>query len=189
MEIEAERGLSRARQLRKAGRAGKAISELHTLIRRHPDYVGALYELGMIHIGKKDYTAALPFMVRAAMHNPKDYRILSNLAAVYYELEAFDMAEITNRFAIELNPDSPENRFNQGNTLVRQRQYEAAAREYQRALELDNTYFGAAIRLAHDTHHVSDGRQRVEGGHGDVRRAVEQRPHSSGSLQQRKPVS
>jgi tetratricopeptide (TPR) repeat protein len=153
-ELEAERSLSRARELRKAGRAGEAVNELRTVLRRHPDYVGALYELGMIHIEKKDYSAALPYLVRAAMHNPKDYRISSNLAALYYELEAFDMAEHTNRFAIDLNPKSHESRFNQGKILVKQRRYEAAAHQYRRALELDKNYFDAAIRLGRCYEHL-----------------------------------
>ncbi|NOZ32271.1 MAG: tetratricopeptide repeat protein, partial [Alphaproteobacteria bacterium] len=153
-EFEAESALQTARDLRKSGRNSKAVEICRQLVRRYPDYVGALYELSQIHIEKKEYDKALHILVDAAMHNPHDFRILANVGALYFELGAYEMAEATNRHAIAVNPNSRESRVNLGNTLVKLRKYEAAASEYQRALELDKNYFDAAIKLGQCYQHL-----------------------------------
>ncbi len=153
-ERAAERRLHEARALRKAGRVRRAARAYTELLSRFPDYVAALYELALIHIENEDFEKALPLMHRAAIHDPKDFRILSNLAALYHELEAYEMAERTCRFALELRPDSAITHFNLGKIYQQQKEYEKAAAAFRTALDLDPRYFLAAIELGQCCEHL-----------------------------------
>ena len=99
-------------RLRLKGELRGAQKSCEALLEKHPDYVAALHSLGLIHIAKQTYWQALSCFVRAAMLNPEDWTILTNLSQVYLALGADEMAASTlipsltdqNRCAQSRNP-------------------------------------------------------------------------------------
>lgn len=139
--------LAEADKLRKAGKLKQAQSICQALLDTYPDYVGALHTLGLICSEQTNYWAALSFFVRAAMLNPKDWTILVNLASVYFHLGAFDMAAHTLEQARAFKDDDPHVQFTLGQVYESQREYDRAADCFERALDLDPRYAGAAHLL------------------------------------------
>jgi len=132
----AERDLQTAIRRRQAGELNHARAICKKLLTRHPDYVGALYTLGMTHIDERDYAGALPCLIQAAMYDPEDFRIMTNLAGVYLQLGASEMAALTYEKALALKSDVPEIHYNLGKIYEERREYERAAASFATALEL-----------------------------------------------------
>jgi tetratricopeptide (TPR) repeat protein len=59
--------LQQAEQLRQRARFDEAQAICASLLRRYPDYAGALHTLGLIAGDREDYPQALNYLVRAAM--------------------------------------------------------------------------------------------------------------------------
>ena len=108
--VEAE--LRKANAFRNAGNYDQAQALYENLLSRFPDYVGALYALALVYIERGDYAKALPCLVQAAMYNPADFRIMTNLAGVYLKLDAVELAAQTYERALALNPEVPEIHLN-----------------------------------------------------------------------------
>lgn len=141
--VAAHRELEQAEKYRKTGKLKQALAICEALIDRHPDYVGALHTLGLIHIDRQSYWQALSCFVRAAMLNPQDWTILTNLANVYLGLGAEVMAAHTLEQALALNSDDADVHFVLGQIYQSQREYVLAVESFERALKRNPSHAGA----------------------------------------------
>lgn len=143
----AHRKLAEAEKYRKSGDLRRALAITEQLVDRHPDYVGALHTLGLIHIERQGYWQALSCFVRAAMLNPNDWTILINLANVYLGLGAEEMAAHTLEQTMALKTDDPNIPFTLAKIYENQREYELAAECCEKTLALNPNFPGAAQML------------------------------------------
>jgi tetratricopeptide (TPR) repeat protein len=139
--------LEQAEALRMQGQIDRARDLCEGLVRRYPDYFGALYTLGLIYIDKEQYPQALGFLVRAAMLNPRSWRALTALSAVYLKLGASEMAARTLEQAVAINPDDPSILLTLGEIYREEREYELAKDAYRKSYNLDPSLEAAAIGL------------------------------------------
>ena len=149
-----EARLQQAIKLRQAGKLREAEAICQELLAKFPDYVGALYTLGMVHIDNKNFGHALPCLVQAAMHNPADFRIMTNLAGVYLELEVSEMAAQTYERALALKDDVPEIHFNLGMIYMERREYQLAAHSFERTLVIQPAHASALVLLGQCQAHL-----------------------------------
>ena len=98
--LAAHRDLIEIQRARKSGDIKRAVKLGIRLCSRHPDYVGALHELGIAQMAARDYNAALNCFVRATMLNPYDWTTLASLAQCYVQLDALEMAARTMKQAL-----------------------------------------------------------------------------------------
>lgn len=134
-------------KFRQAGKLHEAEVICQELLVKFPDYVAALYTLGMVHIDNKNYGHALPCLVQAAMYNPMDFRIMTNLAGVYLELGVSEMAAKTYEQALDLKDDVPEIHFNLGAIYLERREYELALDCFERTLKIQPSHIMALLHL------------------------------------------
>ena len=163
----AHRKLAEADRYRKSGDLRRAQAIAEQLVDRHPDYVGALHTLGLVHIERRGYWQALSCFVRAAMLNPNDWTILINLANVYLGLGAEEMAAHTLEQTMALKTDDPNIPFTLGKIYENQREYELAVECFEKTLQLDPTFVGAAQMLGGCLTHLG----RVEDAAGALTKA------------------
>jgi tetratricopeptide (TPR) repeat protein len=146
--------LEQAEALRMQGQIDRARELCEALVRRYPDYFGALYTLGLIYVDKEHYPQALGFLVRAAMLNPHSWRALTALSAVYLKLSANEMAARTLEQAVAINPDDPSILLTLGEIYREEREYELARDAYRKSYELDPSLEAAAIGLGNCCAHL-----------------------------------
>ncbi len=146
--------LKMAYRAHQAGRIDEAQAMYRGLLKAHPDYVEALYLMGLSHIQKEEFGHALPYLVQAAMHNPRDYRVRVNLAGIYRKLKADDVAAESYEQALALNPNVPEIHYNLGSVYYDRNEYELAADAFKRALELDPDNVQALVRRGRCLSHM-----------------------------------
>jgi tetratricopeptide (TPR) repeat protein len=146
--------LEQAEALRMQGQIDRARELCEALVRRYPDYFGALYTLGLIYVDKEHYPQALGFLVRAAMLNPHSWRALTALSAVYLKLGANEMAARTLEQAVAINPDDPSILLTLGEIYREEREYELARDAYRKSYELDPSLEAAAIGLGNCCAHL-----------------------------------
>jgi Flp pilus assembly protein TadD len=151
---EAFARLREVHTLRQAGQLLKAQKICESLVERHPDYVGALQTLGLIHIARENYWPALSCFVRASMLTPDEWTLLTNLAHVYFKLGAGEMAALTLRRALELQPEDPEVHCVLGEVYYEDRDYELAARSFEKSISLKPDHLRANDGLGHSLTHL-----------------------------------
>ena len=139
--------LDQAEQLRIKGKLDRAQSICEGLIRRYPDYMGALHTLGLIYADKKNYQRAFDYLARAAMLNPRSSNTLTALSGVYLRLGANEMAAQTLEQARRINPKDASVLVTLGEIYVEEREYELARDAYSQALELEPGLAPAAMGL------------------------------------------
>ena len=131
--------LNEAEQLRQQGKLDHAQKVCESLVRQHPDYMGALHTLGLIYTDKCNYQRALDCLVRAAMLNPRSWKTLTALSGVYLAFEAHEMAAQALEQARLIKP-------NDANVLT------MLGEVYREELELElaQEAYGQAVQLEHD---------------------------------------
>ena len=132
---DAYRRLSEADKLRKSGKLSAAIRQFESLIEEFPDYAAALHMLGLAHMARQNYWAALSLFMRAAMLNPDDWAILGSLSQAYLSLGANEMASHTLERARAVKGDDPEIDYTIGLIYERQREYELAVDALDRSVD------------------------------------------------------
>ena len=145
--VEARAKLGRAEELRRSGALDKAQRICEELIAKHPDYVGALYTLGLILADKRDYRRAMSFLAQAVMLNPKDWMSLTALSGVYLRLGARVMATRTLEEALQRKPDDAGILVTLGEIYREEREYELGAGAYRRAGEIEPSLVSAGVGL------------------------------------------
>jgi len=134
---EARQQLERAETLRQARKYDQAQKICVSVLKRYPDYVAMLYTYGLVLADRGDYARALPHLVQAAMLNPKEWKTLTVLSGVYLRLGAPEMAVQTLEQADRRKPDNPDILATLGEIYRENREYDAAATAYRKALALD----------------------------------------------------
>ena len=164
--------LEQAENLRQQGQLDRARAICEPLAGRYPDYFGALYTLGLIHIDKEQYPQALGLLVRAAMLNPRSWRALTALSAVYLELGASEMAARTLEQASLIEPRDPGILLTLGEIYREEREYELARDAYRKSFELDRGLDAAAIGLAACCAHLGQNAEAAEIFSGLIKRGM-----------------
>lgn len=139
--------LDQAEQLRQKGKLDRAKSICEELIRRYPDYMGALHTLGLIYADKKNYRRAFDYLARAAMLNPRSWNTLTALSGVYLRLGANEMAAQTLEQARRIKPRDASVLVTLGEIYLEEREYELARDAYRQALEIESELVPAAMGL------------------------------------------
>lgn len=131
--------LREAEKLRQAKALDMAQAICAELLKTHPDYVGALQTLGLIHSERRQHEAARQHLSRAAMLSPRDWKILTALAATYLKLGASEMAMRTLEQAQRLKPGDANIVATLAEIYREEREYELACSAYEQAYDLDPT--------------------------------------------------
>jgi tetratricopeptide (TPR) repeat protein len=139
--------LEEAERLRQQGKLDRAETICAALIRRYPDYMGALHTLGVIHADKRDYLRALECLNRAAMLNPRSWTTLTALSGVYLQLEANEMAAHTLEQARAIKPQDASILATLGEIYREEREYELARDAFRDALKVEPDLEAAAAGL------------------------------------------
>src|SRR5688572_18068748 len=121
--LEARAKLEQAELFRRQKHLDSARKICDDLLKRYPDYVGALHTLGLILADQHDYPGALSQLSRAAMLNNKDWKILTALSGVYLRLNAPQMAAEILEQARKLKPDDASVLITLGEIYREQREY------------------------------------------------------------------
>jgi tetratricopeptide (TPR) repeat protein len=154
--LEARKKLEEAEGLRRRRKLDRAQRICEGVLKRYPDYVGALHTLGLVLADKHEYAQSLPYLVQAAMLNPKDWTTLTALSGVYLRLGARVMAARTLEQAVERKPGDANILATLGEIYRDNREYEAAAIAYRRVLSLDESPHAAAFGLGHCCTHLGE---------------------------------
>lgn len=154
--------LEQAEALRGQGQLDRAGAICESLVGRYPDYFGALYTLGLVFVDKQQFPQALGCLVRASMLNPRSWRALTALSAVYLELGASEMAAHTLEQAIAIKPQDPNILVTLGEIYREEREYELARDAYKRAFDLDPEFDAAAAGLATCCDHLGQYSEATE---------------------------
>jgi tetratricopeptide (TPR) repeat protein len=139
--------LEKAEALRQQEQFDRALALCQPLVARYPDYFGALYTLGLIYADKRQFPQALGCIVRAVMLNPRSWKALTALSAVYLELGASEMAAQTLEQARAIKPNDAGIFATLGKIYQAEREYELAYDSYGSAIELDPALDIAVIGL------------------------------------------
>jgi len=146
--------LREAERLRQERMLDKAQAICADLLKAHPDYVGAMHTLGLIHADRREFEAARLHLSRAAMFNPRDWKILTALAGVYLKLKATEMAMRTLEQARRLRPDDASILATLGEIYREEREYELAVEAYEKAFTLDPDLGLVRLGLARSLTHL-----------------------------------
>ena len=151
--IHAHARLREAENHRQAKALDKAQAICSELLSAHPGYVGALHTLGLVLADRRDYEGARLNLSRAAMLNPRDWKILTALAGVYLRLDAREMAMRTLEQARQYKPGDASILTTLAEIYREEREYELAASAYEQAHALDPSLrivqFGLGWSLIH----------------------------------------
>jgi tetratricopeptide (TPR) repeat protein len=145
--LESYNLLQEAEQLRQQGKFERARTICESLLRRYPDYVGALHTLGLVLADREHHQEALDYLVRAAMLNPRNWTTLTALSGVYLRLGAHEMAAQTLEQARSIKPQDSNVLLMLGDVYREDSEYERARDAYREAAALDHTLAPAAIEL------------------------------------------
>jgi len=145
--VQAYDAVQEAEKLRKAGRLDRARSVCALALKPFPDYVAALYTMGLILADQSQYDKALEPLHRALMLNPQDPQILIALSGVYLKLDSHLMAARTLEQASEISPNDANILVTLAEIYREQKEYELAKGAYEAALEAEPTLTVAEFGL------------------------------------------
>ncbi len=144
---EAFNRLQQAEHLHRQRKFDEARTICESLIQRHPNYVGALYRLGLIYRDQDQNEYALDCLARAAMLSPRHQLVLAALGAIYLRLGANAMAARTLAQANETKPPNSDALLMLGDIYQEDCEYELARDVYRQALAIDPGLVSASIGL------------------------------------------
>ncbi len=128
----------RARALKDGNRPDEALREYQKVIELHPDGWAGYRELAQHYWDLGDYEQALSNFQKVRTFLPNSFRAVGNVVAAYTRLEEWDLAEAVVKELIE-EEDNFFARDLLGTCYWRQKRFEEAAEEYEKALELDDS--------------------------------------------------
>ena len=130
---ETAKQLSEAEALRLAGKLDKARRACAGLLNQFPDYPAAHHTMGLVLADMHNYSQALSHLVRAQMHDPDNWKVLTALAGVYLRMGASAMAARTLKQAATLNPGDAGILMTLGEVYRDDREYELAVDAFRNA--------------------------------------------------------
>ncbi|NBO64917.1 MAG: tetratricopeptide repeat protein [Acidobacteria bacterium] len=95
-----------AQEAARANRPAEAERLWKQAIDLAPNFFPALFNLGYFHFTRREFTQAIPFLVRAARVNDGDFNTHYLLGACHQSIERRDEALLSWRRALEINPKS-----------------------------------------------------------------------------------
>ncbi len=137
-----------AENLRLARKLDRARAVCATVLKEEPEYVAALFTMGLILADQSQFEKAVGYLHRALMFNPHDPKILTALSGVYIKLGSSLMAARTLEQARKISPDDPNILITLGEIYREEKEYEFAKDAYERALAVDPTRVDAEMGLA-----------------------------------------
>jgi class 3 adenylate cyclase/tetratricopeptide (TPR) repeat protein/TolB-like protein len=155
---EALRGLAGA--FSAAGKTGDAEATYKSAIARSPEYWGGHSDLGVFYNAIGRYADAEASFRRTVAIVPDSYAAYRNLGGVLYSLGRLDDAVAMSQKSLELKP-SAETFSNVGTIEFTRGNYAAAARNFERAVELNPTLHLLWGNLADAYEMIPDRRQRA----------------------------
>jgi tetratricopeptide (TPR) repeat protein len=157
----AHRRLVEAERCRRTGDLSRAQALLERLLADHPDYVGALQSLGVIHLSQGRFRQALASFIEAAMHCPGDVVNHTNLATAYLALGAREMAAGALAEARRLAPDDPAVHATLAEVYREGCRYGLAASAYRKVLARREADPEASLGLADCHAHLGETSEAV----------------------------
>jgi Flp pilus assembly protein TadD len=145
---EAREQLEHAEMLRQQRKYERAESICNTLLRKYPDYFGALHTLGLIHADRGNYRRAVAPLVEAVMLNPRSWITYTALAGVYLRLDAKEMAAQALEQARAIKPNEASILVTLGEVYREEREYELARDALEQAVALEPDLEAAIVGLA-----------------------------------------
>jgi tetratricopeptide (TPR) repeat protein len=125
----------------------RATTELMASLRALPDDYTSHYNLGNIHMDRRDYAKALSSYQTAIKLRPDFMPPYVNVAFVYNATGDNDKAEASFRKALELDPNSPIAHLNLGMLMGELERPKEAERAFRAALRADPNSAAAAYNL------------------------------------------
>lgn len=132
----------RLNELREALQAFESAREID------PEYLNAIYNLGLLKMETGDTERAAELIEEAAMLAPADPRAFEYLGAVYMRNRRWEDALRTYQSAMERSPDSARIMTAAGLAKLNLQRFDEAARLWYSALESDPEYAPALYNLA-----------------------------------------
>lgn len=157
--VAARTMLEGAEKARRARRLDQAQRACETVLKQFPDYVAALYTLGLVHADKGEYRLALPHLVQASMLAPRDWSTLTVLSGVYLKLGSGATALRTLEQARAIKPDDANILATLGEVYREEREYAAAAESFRDALAIAPVLHAARHGLGLCCYELGDMRQ------------------------------
>ena len=132
-QAETAKQLSEAEALRLGGKPDKARRICTGLLNRFPDYPAAHHTMGLVLADMHNYSQALSHLVRAQMHDPDNWKVLTALAGVYLRMGASAMAARTLEQAATLRPGDAGTLITLGEIYRGDREYELAVNAFRKS--------------------------------------------------------
>ena len=127
-----------AEKLRLAGQLDRALSTCGAVLKQDPDYVAALFTMGLILADRSQYEKALGYLHRAAMINPYDPKILDRIERSLFKAGLkFDGGENAGTGSRSLLPGMPTSIATLGEIYRNEKEYELSKQAFETALEID----------------------------------------------------
>ncbi|MFQ6006852.1 MAG: tetratricopeptide repeat protein, partial [Woeseia sp.] len=131
------------------GEQNKAEDIYRDILKRDPDHVEAARLLAAIAVKHDQHREAEVFLLRAVKNAPDYGRAWVDLCNVQRELEKFEEAEKSANEVLRLGSDMAESHMVHAGVMGMAGRHEEAIASYAKALEIDDSKFGALSAMAH----------------------------------------
>ena len=131
---------NRAAETMAGGDLDQAYWFARAAIVQEPSFAGAFNTLGIIQLRHGDLDAAQRTLAHALERSPANTVLLSNLAQALDRLGRGSEARLLRSRLLALQPEPPFHFFNLGRLAMQQRDYQGAARLFQREIARDPDY-------------------------------------------------
>jgi rhomboid protease GluP len=139
--------LDRARQSLTEGKTDDAIARLEAVVRRHPEYLPAHWDLARAYTIKHDFAKAQIELKRIIELNPRSENALYVLGFTELEQKRPDQAREAFARLLKLNPDSADAHFGLAAVFSFESRYSEALAEYKKTAQLDPQYQGVFYNM------------------------------------------
>jgi rhomboid protease GluP len=129
-----------ARQSLSEGKTDEAIARLEAVVRRHPEYLPAHWDLARAYTIKRDFAKAGAELKRIIELNPRSENALYVLGFTELEQKRPDQAREAFAQLLKLNPNSPDGHYGLAAVFSFENRYSEALEEYKKTAQLDPDY-------------------------------------------------
>lgn len=130
------------------GEYEKAADQLKSAVDISPENATYLFNLANVYSELEEYALAKTFYLDALEINPGHIPSLTNLADCYEASGELENAEELFEYITKLAPENALAFFNYGNFLLRQNQHIKAVKNYEIAIDLEESFVDAYYNIA-----------------------------------------
>lgn len=130
------------------GEYERATDPLKSAVDISPDNTTYLFNLANVYSELEEYALAKKFYLDALEIDPEHIPSLTNLADCYEASEELENAEELFEYITKLAPQNALAFFNYGNFLLRQNQHIKAVKNYEKAIDLEESFVDAYYNIA-----------------------------------------